>query len=539
MKNQENSIICDSTISEVTVYFDRAMITRQAKIKLTKGEHLICFDDLPDYLEQNSIQVKGKGSAVLKDIQFREKYFTDVTDDKIKSLQNMIMEKQDIQNEINQKIMIAQKEQDFVESIINKLTQAEEKENTNLLDPDKWIKMTTFYRSKLDEINKEIREAHIKNRDISKESEKLSNQLNQLGNATKKKNIVEVLLEVTKEDEIQLDLTYLIYGPTWYPVYDLRVSTPTKKMKIGYQAMITQNTGEDWPNVALSLSTAQAHVSAVQPQMNPWYLNMMMPEPLAAAAPSARVAKKAKNTQMFADAEMAAEPVIDETEQYQEPISIPDAMVNTQTTSVIFQLPGRSDITSDNIPHKALVMLKEFPASFRYSTIPKLSAYAYLKAKVKNETDFPFLPGETNIFLDNNFVAHGNLDLVSPSEEFWTFLGIDEGLKVEHKLLKKYYKKEGLVSKKSQLQYEFLIKVTNNKKTAEEIVIWDQIPISEHQDIKVNLIEPKYKENNDQLKMNELKFLEWFFKPEPGKVIEIPLVFTIEFPRDKNISGLY
>jgi len=65
-----------------------------------------------------------------------------------------------------------------------------------------------------------------------------------------------------------------------------------------------------------------------------------------------------------------------------------------------------------------------------------------------------------------------------------------------------------------------------------------QIPISGHQDIEIELVDPRYKEDTDKLKKNKFNFLEWFFKPEPGKKIEIPLKFSVEYPRDKQISGL-
>ena len=96
------------------------------------------------------------------------------------------------------------------------------------------------------------------------------------------------------------------------------------------------------------------------------------------------------------------------------------------------------------------------------------------------------VPTDTNaeIILDGN-----------PSEEFWTSLGIDEGIKVDYKFLKKYQKDEGLFSKKCKFIFEYLIIIKNNKKTSEEILVTDQIPISTHDDIKVDLIEPQYKED--------------------------------------------
>ena len=220
-------------------------------------------------------------------------------------------------------------------------------------------------------------------------------------------------------------------------------------------------------------------------------------------------------------------------------MQIQEAAVETKATSVVFVVNGNNTINSDNLPHKVTIAIHDFPAYFRYSTVPKLAPYAYLKAKVKNESTFPFLPGETNVFLDNNFVANAYMDPVAPLEEFWTFLGVDEGMKVVYKFIGKYEKNEGIISKKTKIIYEYLTVITNHKKTDEEIVVWDQLPISGNEHILVTLIEPKYDKNTDLLKMDSHKNMEWFFKPKAGEKIEIPFKFSVDYPKDSRIIGLH
>jgi len=127
---------------------------------------------------------------------------------------------------------------------------------------------------------------------------------------------------------------------------------------------------------------------------------------------------------------------------------------------------------------------------------------------------------------------------VAPSEKFSVFLGIDEGIKVEHKLIKKYNLEKGVIGKKKKVIYEYLITITNNKKSQEELVVWDQFPISSNQQIKVDIIEPNYKKDSKSLKKNNYNYLEWYFKPKAGEKITIPLKFSVEYPKGKNISGL-
>ena len=117
-------------------------------------------------------------------------------------------------------------------------------------------------------------------------------------------------------------------------------------------------------------------------------------------------------------------------------------------------------------------------------------------------------------------------------------MGVDEGIKVEYRFVKKFDETGGIFVEKNKKIFEYLIKITNNKKTQEEIVVWDQLPISQNEKIKVKLIEPSYKEDTEILKINEHKYIEWFFEPKAGEEILIPFKYSVEYPIGTQIKGL-
>ena len=537
-----------SRISEVTVFSDRAQVSRQITETMTAGEHTILFDLLPAAIDQNSIQITGKGSTLLKDVKFKQAHYAEIPNEQIRALYDKKQSLEDSLKERDDIIMQAGQEKAFVDSIAGALT-SDTNENSSLeLDPEKWLKMVNYYRSKLDEINKEIRETEKTKKEITDELQKINREINDLGiKKNKTKNQVEVLIEVTSDDTITLELSYIVAGPSWYPVYDLRVSTEEKKMDIIYNAFIRQNTDEDWEDAQIKLSTAQPRISGRQPALSPWFVDVFQSAP-APKAGSRDLKKKAVKEDMVLmrsaapSGAVGGPPLPEEAEPLEEEVmasmEIHDAIVETGATSVVFAVAGSNSVASDNQPHKVTILREKFNADFEYSTVPKLVPYAYLKAKVTNQTDFPFLPGESNVFLDNNFVAHSSLELISPSEEFWTFLGVDEGIKVEYKFLKKYHKKEGMISKKSKIIYEYSIVITNNKKTEEKIVLSDQIPITQNESIIVELIKPEYSKDTDQLKKNEFNYLQWLFTLKPGEKIDVPFVFSVEYPKDITVTGL-
>lgn len=533
------SLIADvSKVTAVTVFADRAQVTRSTTKYLAKGEHIIVFEELPKNIQQNSIQANGKGNAVLRDVTFKTEQFAEVTDEKIKALRDELQLLEDQNTTLNDKTIQANDLKQVVRDILAKLTSTSEETEKVELDPEKWIKMVEFYRSKQELLDTEIRDTEKLLRELNLEIDKVRREISDIGaQAYKYKNLVEVLIDVKKEGNIKLDLSYIVYGPSWQPVYDLRVDSKKKTMNLTYKSNIYQTTGEDWDDIDLKLSTAKPNMNAQPPELYPQYVSIYKPvQSRAKKEKSAlRTRPSMSNEMKFSISGMAVEESMDALDM-EMPVAV--STVESGATSVVFDIDGNSTIKSDNEPHLVTITIQDFSAGFRYSTIPKHSQSAYLKTKVLNDSDYPFLPGETNVFLDGNFVANSNLKAVAPTEEFWTFLGVDESIKVEYKFVRKYDETGGLFIEKNKKIFEYLIKITNNKKTKEELVVWDQLPISQNESIKVKLIEPAYKENTDKLKLNEHKFIEWFFMPEPGEVIKIPFKYSVEYPLDAQLQGL-
>jgi len=534
----------ESEIKAVVVYKDRAMVKRVATTNLEVGEHTLVFENLPLNIEKNSIQINGSEGMILQDIKFETKYIAELpNNDKNELLANR--KKTDFQiKEITDKIAILEKEKTFVDSIVKKVVGVENTEKTFVeLDPEKWFKMVDSTRNRYEKIDNEIRELNKQREDLHLLLKSINFDLSKYDKPeTRINNQVVIKISNTAAAERSVQLNYIVYGPSWYPVYDLRVTTENKKMSLEYNALVTQKTGENWDNVKLQLSTAQAQISGTQPELMAWYVGFYTYQAMSYASPKKKVRSVVKEEKSKGD---FSKTVNDEFEEDGDEgmadynlMQKPVAKVETGATSVVFVIAGKNTIESNGETHKVCILVQEFAAEFKYSAVPKLIPYSYLRAKVKNESEFPFLPGESHVFLDGNFVTNSSFNLVAPSENFFTSLGIDEGMKIEYMFLKRYEKEEGVFSKKRKIIFEYNIVVTNNKKTTEEVTIFDQIPISSHQDIVVELIEPKYKEPTEELKKDEFSKFTWKFMLKSGDKKIIPLKYSVDYPREQTITGI-
>ncbi|MCD4792660.1 MAG: mucoidy inhibitor MuiA family protein [Bacteroidales bacterium] len=535
--------ILDSKITKVTVFLDRAQVTRVAQTDAEKGEHVFRFEKLPESIEEKSIQVTGLGKVLLKEIKYKDVYYEEVQDEKKNKLYNETVQIQFQIQEISDQIAHAKKEKQFMENIVGKIT-GESQETSLELHPENWMKMVEFYRTKLDSSDNEIREANKRLTEQEAKFKKINREISKLSkNEGKTKKVVDVTIVAEDTSKIALALTYIVYGPSWQPAYNLRVSSENKKILVEYNAVITQQTEEDWNNIDLTISTAQVQVGGTIPVLSPWYVAKYVP------APPIEFKKKGKRMLSKSAMPMEKEAIFDDFEGSEllsnaaiggkpKKMAQPKVQVEDKATSTTYSITGKSTIISNGDTHKTAIGVPVFDADFQYTIVPKLSTYAYLKAEITNKSDYVFLSGNANVFFDNSFVTETNLKNVQSEEKFYVSLGVDEGIKTEHKILPAFNKDEGIFNKKHKKTYDFETIIKNVKKTDEKIKLLQHIPVSNDDNIEVKLISPKYKEDTDALKINKQGIIEINLAIKSNEEITTGLKFTVEYPKDVDVTGL-
>ena len=526
-------------ISEVTVYSDRAEVVKHLEGNLEAGEHVLSFENLPGSADLSTVRVQGKGDFALIDIRAEAIQTTDTADTRLKELEDKKEELAKQLKELNMSDARINNRKAALEKILTRLTTTTATATAPAeMDTTKWSSYLQFHSEALEKCDKEIFANAQTTLGVQKEINRIVREIENMNvQRVKYRNVAKVKIEVKKSGRIQLDLSYIVIGPSWRPSYDVRANTTQGNLELTYNAEIRQSTGEDWKGVALKLSTAQPGIGGREPHLSPWFINKQQPiVALGASAPMAMTKSSSRGRQ---DQMMNAYTAADESGKDLSEMSVAGATVVTGATAETFIIDRVSDVLSDNKVAKVNITQQNFPTVYRYSSVPKLSPHVYLKAKAKNKSDFTLLPGRTSVFLDGAFVANASLDLVPAGQEFWTYLGVDPSVKVERKELGRREETSGLFGKKTvRTVYDNVFKIKNSKSTAIELVVWDQIPISDHEDIKVVLEEPKYEKDSENLKMSDGKLLEWRFNLKADEKKDVPFRFAIERPEGTIIQGL-
>jgi len=214
---------------------------------------------------------------------------------------------------------------------------------------------------------------------------------------------------------------------------------------------------------------------------------------------------------------------------------LPEISISSpKVTSSTFAIASKQTIPSDNQNHKVGIAVEDILVGFTYNVVPKLTQAAFLEGKGKNPRDYPFLAGEANIFLDNSFVSSTRLKTIMPNDSFSVNLGVDEGIRVERKLVSQFNEKVGTFSTKKRLTLEYENTVMNHKKSTVQICISDQVPVSRDERIVVETIEPDPK----MMKPDTDGILKWNVTLQAGEKKTVKIKFAIEFPPEVYPYGL-
>ncbi|HBL64875.1 MAG TPA: hypothetical protein DDZ58_01795, partial [Achromobacter sp.] len=217
-----------------------------------------------------------------------------------------------------------------------------------------------------------------------------------------------------------------------------------------------------------------------------------------------------------------------------EPIDVRTAQVQNEATSASFQIQNPATLPSDNSTQRVAIATAKLPATLQYQSTPELREAVFLTAQASNNTDFPFLAGPLNTFLDDAFVASSAMKAVMPGEKVELAMGADDGISIKRQLVNRYTESTGFSSSGKRVTYEYKITVKNNKATKEQVSFKDRLPVSRNEKIVVKLLSPADRD----IKREEDGKLVWNWDLEPGKSRETVLKFSIDYPGDIDVSGI-
>ncbi|MDJ0647863.1 MAG: mucoidy inhibitor MuiA family protein [Xenococcaceae cyanobacterium MO_188.B19] len=524
-------------IASVTVYTDRALVTRKNTISLTGDEKELIISNLPITLLQDSVRVSGKGTSKINILGVKvESVFTpEVPVESIAEIDREIQTLQNQQKSLKNQLSSRQLQINFIEQLSEKSKTSYainlSKQETNLEQTEALLKFIgdkhLAYGESITELQQQQKELNDQIAALERKTESL------LIPQDKEYFNLIIFIEASEPGELELEVSYIVNRASWQPLYDLKVDTAEKQLNLTYLAEIQQSTGEDWQNVALTLSTAKPGLGTLPPKVEPWYIDANIPVTKTSLKARRKIDRVIPDNQLPVAASASMIEEKEQTESYREKIEVVAATVAKSGSVVTFEVNGGGNIPSDGTPHKVTVFSDRYPVKLEHVAIPRLVSFVYLQAVVTNPaTGVTLLPGKANILREQTFVGTTHLENIAPSQEFTLNLGIDEGWKIERNLVQRQVDKK-LIGGNKRITYAYRLIVNNLQARESNLKLIEQLPVSRNEQIKVRLLQTEPK-----IKLGEIGVMEWNLTLAEGNKQEINYQFTLEYPPEVSIYGL-
>lgn len=532
-----------SKITAVTVYPGAAHVTRTATLDLNPGSHRVVFDNIIPPVDENSISVSGEGTAGVKiyGAAIRQEYLQQAADQRVVELEKRIESIDDSIMSANKDAGVLQQEREFLNSVKLFAGQEIPKDLVTTMPPVENLKgLRSFLSGELNDVESKREDIRIKVRALTREKDALARELSALrGSGGQMKRNLVVDLECGKPGNLILTVSYLVKGAFWRPVYDARTDYAKSEVELASFGVVKQNTGEDWQDVALTLSTAKPALGGRLPYIAPWILQPFQPyQPMAMRG---AIEMKSADTAVQYSPEVFSQGAggITEGPPESQPAEVAYSQVQQKGVSVVYRITRPATLKSDGTESRLPISTQTLRAHYEYSAYPRAQELAYLGSKVVNAADMQMLAGEVNLFLEGDYVGKSGIDNVGPGETFSLFLGVNENVKVKREEVSKLVDDVmigGIPSPTRKTTFKYKLTVENYKTEKIAMNIFEAMPVSENEKIRVKVFDvslpPATKDWEDRKGV-----WQWVFELEPKAKKEIFYSFTVEHPREMQLQG--
>lgn len=508
-----------SSILNIVVYPDSAMIRKQASFAAKKGQNVIRISGITSGMSDASVQVSLRdGTGVrIADVKVEKTYLTGTHQEKTGKLKSRLENLEEQIRAATNEITVLNSSSEYLKKVVP----FPQNQKTTPSEVDAHVK---FFTRSLSENYARIAKAEGRLKKLVEEKKAVEKELKDLSAlAGESKSIVVSAFARNELRKVTMVYSYLVGGTGWSPQYDLRADSSAHVVMDCF-ATLRQSTGEDWNGVQMEISTAKPSVYGAPPELTPWYVDIYQPRP--------RMLKSALRNEM-ADLQAAMPMEMKKEAESGSGYVMPE--VKAETSSFSFALPGRVDVPSDDQPHKILIASADKDSRFSYYAVPKLSKYSYLRADLKNPFAFPLMEGPVSVFLDDRLVGTMSLPkTILADEDMSLSLGVDEGIKVEKKLIRKFTEYSGAFTKETRIHYEYAIEIANGKTRDIDLAVKDGVPVSRNEQIKVEVESPRKEEAG----IADDGIVTWGVKLTKGEKKSLRIKFSVAHPKNLRIRGL-
>lgn len=261
----------DAPVTQVTVFTDQARIVRMAQVQVA-GTQSIELPPLRDNVDQSSIRVEAQGAEVRRvDIER-------LTPEKLKTAEAKALlaeiEKLDVDLSrlSNERQALAQ-QQTALSRVTPTLPQADPLKPTPRLNASGWAQGAQFSAEQLAKVQQRLRDGDQQIKKLNEKRAELVEKAQKLGNPERTSGW-KVVAQLAGNGPATVQLVYLVRNARWTPTWDLQLQPDANTVALSLAGLVSQDTGEDWTQASLVLSTAIPSFAVQPPKLTTWKIGV-------------------------------------------------------------------------------------------------------------------------------------------------------------------------------------------------------------------------------------------------------------------------
>ncbi len=520
---QEREVRPVSSIDGVTVFLNNAQITRTANVQLRAGTNRVVFENLPQWIDQQSLQASGKGNFTILSVAYELNHLR--TQEKAPEVARLEKSLDSLRAELRR---------------VASNTRALQAEDS-MLQANRYIggqngvtatqlrEVSDFFRTRIADIKTRQLKVDEERLVVTEKIRKVQEQLQSYQSKPRQPS-GEVTLTIAAPADLRAPVTisYIVQGAGWTPTYDVRAADTAHPLSLVCKAQVYQNTGEDWKNVKLTLSTGNPTQSGTKPTLYPWYLDYYQPAPMRARASSRNqvMAEEVVMYDMMAvkQAEIAYAP--------EAPAAGSAATYTQQTegvTTTEYAIGVPCDVPTGGKPQGVEYKKLDIPASYEYYAVAKLDKDAFLLARATGWEEYNLVPGEASLFFEGTYVGKSYIDPRAATDTLDLSLGRDKGIVVTRVKGADFASRQSVGSSQREVR-SWNITVRNTKRQPVTLVLEDQIPVSVNKEIEVTA-----SQISGAAWDKETGKLTWRLTLAPGESKPLTIKYEVKYPKNRQI----
>jgi uncharacterized protein (TIGR02231 family) len=519
-----DTIDASTQITRATIYQNNgADVTRTGRIQIPSGNHEIIISNLPISI-RNTDQIRAgftnQGIAINSiktERVYREPKAT-AEQERLKAA----IEAQDIT------VTDLKANRDAIKLQLDLLTNIAKGPSEKQDSAEEWQAKLGFIGKTLPSLQKEVSSI---SRSIKKEEDKLSAQQKQLQDTgIAPEAYYETRLSVYAERPVTTDLTftYIVNNTGWNTNLNASLNSTDETVSLKLVGSVYQNTGENWDNIELALSTTRPRTGAL-PTIPSEFVSIYDPDQERSLGRVSRFMKGAVQSEL---ADAAPEEVVVTGSRQRE------ASVERTTFDANFVLPGKVSIISDReaqtLPIKRYSLGKTDIVLRANPRFAGTNGYVYAVSDLKS-LDTQLNNVRVNLNRDNTYLGKMRWPVLTPNNETGLPFGLDSQLDIKVTEIPPEDGDTDFFNSKRAEEKRYLFTVTNNHASEQTIEIYDRIPVSAHEDVKVTTLKSATKPSEKDLD-NKAGVIKWVKTLKPGEIWNIRHEYRITYPEKQQIS---